>query len=43
MITDLRRSGDAQGAALDVLLLDDADLMRSARALGIVFYPWRKK
>ena len=43
VITDLRRSGDAQGAALDVLLLDDADLMRSARARGIVFYPWRKK
>ena len=38
----LRRTADEQGAALDVLLLDDAELMRSARAFG-VFYPWRKK
>lgn len=43
IIAELRQAGDTQGAALDVLLLDDADLMRSARALGIVFYPWRKK
>lgn len=43
LITELRQAADAQGAALDVLLLDDADLMRTARSEGIVFYPWRKK
>ena len=43
LVGELRRAGDAQHAALDVLLLDDAELMRSARAQGIVFYPWRKK
>jgi hypothetical protein len=32
----------AQGAALDVLLLDDAALMRTARAMALVFHPWRR-
>lgn len=43
IVAELRRAGGARGAALDVLLLDDAELMRNARALGVVFYPWRKK
>jgi hypothetical protein len=42
IVSGLRRAGDAQGAALDVLLLDDAELMRAARGQGVVFYPWRK-
>jgi hypothetical protein len=31
-----------QGLPLEVLLLDDADLMRAARGEGVVFYPWRR-
>ena len=31
------------GVPLEVLLLDDPDLVRSARSLGEVFYPWRRK
>jgi len=42
IIADIRKAGDMNGAALDVLLLDDPALMRTARAAG-VFYPWRKK
>lgn len=42
IVADLRRSADGLGAALDVLLLDDAELMRAARGHGVVFYPWRK-
>ncbi|HJL19692.1 MAG TPA: hypothetical protein RMH99_28780, partial [Sandaracinaceae bacterium LLY-WYZ-13_1] len=42
IVAELRRAGDAQGAALDVLLLDDAALMRAARSEGVVFFPWRK-
>jgi hypothetical protein len=43
IITSVRRLGESHGAALDVLLLDDAALMRTARGQGVVFYPWRKK
>ncbi|MFK7986561.1 MAG: hypothetical protein AB8I08_11105 [Sandaracinaceae bacterium] len=43
LIGALRQAGDAQGASLQVLLLDDATLMRSARGTGTVFFPWRKK
>lgn len=42
IVAELRRAGEAHGASLDVLLLDDPVLMRTARAAG-VFYPWRKK
>ncbi len=38
----VRRAADERGAAVDVLLLDDGNLMRSARGQGLVFYPWRK-
>lgn len=43
IIASVRRVGESHGAALDVLLLDDAALMRTARGQGVVFYPWRKK
>lgn len=43
IIGAVRAVGDSHGAALDVLLLDDAALMRTARGNGVVFYPWRKK
>lgn len=42
IIQGVRSASDAQGAGLDVLLLDDAALMRTARGQGLVFYPWRK-
>src|SRR5690606_1617352 len=42
IIAAVRRAGEAHGAGLDVLLLDDAALMRNARSAGLVFYPWRK-
>lgn len=43
LVADLRRSAEASGATLDVVLLDDIGLMRSARGQGLVFYPWRKR
>lgn len=43
LIGALRTAGDAEGASLQVLLLDDPALMRSARGTGTVFFPWRKK
>jgi hypothetical protein len=43
IISKMRVAGDEHGAALDVLLLDDPQLMRNARSSGVVFYPWRKK
>ena len=39
----LRQAGDAAGATLDCLLLDDAFVMRAARQKGLVFYPWRRR
>lgn len=42
IIQGVRRASDSKGAGLDVLLLDDAALMRTARGQGLVFYPWRK-
>ena len=41
--TRVREAGSSQGATLDVLLLDDAELTKAARTLGTHFYPWRKK
>lgn len=43
LIAGVRQAGDAQGASLQVVLLDDPALMRSARGTGTVFFPWRKK
>lgn len=42
LVGALRQTSDSQGAALDVLLLDDANLMRTARAEAMIFYPWRR-
>ena len=39
----LVRSGSDAGAHLDVILLADAELTREARAVGLVFYPWRRR
>jgi hypothetical protein len=43
IIAELRATGERSGAILDVVLLDDATLMRNARGCGLIFYPWRKK
>ncbi len=42
IIADVRGAAEANGASVDVLLLDDKALTRSARAQGYAFYPWRK-
>ncbi|MCB9656754.1 MAG: SseB family protein [Sandaracinaceae bacterium] len=39
----LESAGRGYGLAVWVLLLDDADLIRDARTVGEVFYPWRRK
>ncbi len=38
----LQRTGTATGATLDVVFLDTPELMREARANGMIFYPWRR-
>ncbi len=43
ILTRVREAGDAMGASLDCLLLDDAQVMRAARSQGLVFYPWRRR
>jgi len=43
IIGDLREAGSKVGASVDVLLLDDPKLVRSARADAIVFFPWRRR
>lgn len=43
IIAQLTDAARAHGVALQVLLLDDPELVRSARSLGEVFYPWRRK
>jgi hypothetical protein len=42
IIQRLREAGDSQGASLDVLLLDDAAVMRTVRADAMLFYPWKR-
>lgn len=42
IVQALRAAGDKQGASLDVLLLDDPLVMRTARSEGLVFYPWKR-
>ncbi len=42
IVAAVRAAAAAAGAGLDVLLLDDAQLMRLARAAGQPFYPWRR-
>jgi hypothetical protein len=42
IVAAVRAAANGAGAALDVLLLDDAKLMKQARAAGQPFYPWRR-
>ena len=42
IVAAVRAAAARAGAGLDVLLLDDAQLMRAARAAGQPFYPWRR-
>jgi hypothetical protein len=42
IIQRLREAGDSQGASLDVLLLDDAAVMRTVRSDAMLFYPWKR-
>ncbi|MDB4985920.1 MAG: hypothetical protein JWN04_1098 [Myxococcaceae bacterium] len=39
----LRSASAAQGAPCDVLVLDTPEQMKRARAIGVPFYPWRKR
>jgi hypothetical protein len=43
ILNELRRAAAGQAATLDMILLDDATVMRTARGEGFVFYPWRKR
>jgi hypothetical protein len=43
IIGDIRKAGEPHGASLDVLLLDDPVLMRTARKEALAFYPWRRR
>lgn len=42
IVQRVRVAGDAVGATLDVLLLDDPAVMRTVRTEAKVFYPWRR-
>ncbi len=42
IIAGVRETGDTHGASLDVLLLDNPEVMRTARNDALVFYPWRR-
>lgn len=42
IVAAVRMAAARADAGLDVLLLDDAQLMRAARAAGQPFYPWRR-
>lgn len=42
IVAAVRAAASGAGAGLDVLLLDDAKLMKQARAAGQPFYPWRR-
>jgi hypothetical protein len=43
IVLALRKAADAAGASLDVLLLDDPKLMRTARSEGLLFFPWKRR
>lgn len=43
IVKALRETADANGASVDVLLLDDAALVRAVRADSLVFFPWRRR
>ena len=42
VVAAVRRTADEAGASLDVILLDDPQVMRAARQVAFVFYPWRR-
>jgi hypothetical protein len=42
IVASVRRTADEKGASLDVILLDDPQVMRTARQVALVFYPWRR-
>jgi hypothetical protein len=42
IVAAVRAAAASAGAGLDVLLLDDAQLMKLARTAGQPFYPWRR-
>jgi hypothetical protein len=39
----LRQAANAYGTSCDVLVLDTPEQMKRARAIGLPFYPWRKR
>lgn len=41
--TALMEAAERGGAAMDILLLDDPDLVRVARANATVFFPWKRR
>lgn len=43
IVLALRSAADRAGASLDVLLLDDPKLMRTARSEGLLFFPWKRR
>lgn len=43
IVLALRKAADDAGASLDVLLLDDPKLMRTARSEGLLFFPWKRR
>jgi len=43
IVLALRKAADGAGASLDVLLLDDPKLMRTARSEGLLFFPWKRR
>jgi hypothetical protein len=42
IVASTRQAGTTAGASLDVLLLDDKELMRVARNVGLPFFPWKR-
>jgi hypothetical protein len=42
LLAALRAAASGLQLALGVLLLDDPEVMRAARRMGVAFYPWRK-
>lgn len=39
----IRKAGDQTGAPIGTLVLDDAAIIRTVRADGYLFYPWKKR
>ncbi len=43
IINGLRECGDAMGASIDTMLLDDPAVVRAARSEAVVFFPFRRR